>query len=218
MELALLSQYFISVLLAALVGGLIGLEREYHDKTAGLRTMLLIAIGSALFTILSMEIGLGRDAEFDSSRIAAAVVSGIGFLGAGAIIKIGMNIRGLTTAASIWLVASLGMGMGAGFYLLTSLITIIVLAILWLLPPLERKIDKLHEFLEFTIVIYNANETEGHLLSIFEEEGIHYVSINHSKLNEHERELRIMAKNTPEKHHRLAKRLASTEFVHRFHS
>lgn len=205
-------QYFIQILLAAVAGGLVGLEREYHDKTAGFRTMILIATGSALFTILSLRIG----GEADPARIAAALVSGIGFLGAGAVIKAGVNVRGLTTAATIWVVASLGMGMGSGAVELTSLVTLFVLLTLWVLPPLERRIDKMHEFLEFVIVIYNSDECERFLLDIFDEEQIHYVSVNRSKLNDHERELRVMAKNNPEKHHRLGKRLANTEFVHRF--
>lgn len=203
--------YFILILLAALVGGMIGLEREYHDKTAGLRTMILIAIGSALFTILSKEIG-----ATEPSRIASSIVTGVGFLGAGAIIKVGMNIRGLTTAASIWLVASLGMGMGAGAVGLTFSLTIVVLLILWALPFLERKIDAMHEFQEFQIVIYNSEECERFLLDIFKEESIKYVSVNRSKLNEHERELRIMAKNNPMKHAELGRRLAAAKFVHRF--
>lgn len=204
--------YFINILLAALVGGLVGLEREYHDKTAGLRTMILIATGSCLFTILSVKIG----GSIDPARVAAAIVSGVGFLGAGAVIKAGLNIRGLTTAASIWLVASLGMGMGAGAFGLTLAVTFFVLFVLWVLPPLERKIDAMHEFQEFTIVIYNSDETESYLLNILKEEHIHYVSVNRSKLNEHERELRIMAKNNPAKHSSLGKRLAGTDFVHRF--
>ncbi len=203
--------YFILVLLAAFVGGLIGLEREYHDKTAGLRTMILIATGSALFTVLSKEIG-----DTEPSRIAASIVTGVGFLGAGAIIKVGMNIRGLTTAATIWLVASLGMGMGAGDVGLTFALTGFVLIVLWALPFFERKIDKMHEFLEFQIVIYNSEECEQFLLDIFKEEAIKYVSVNRSKLNETERELRIMAKNNPEKHAQLGRRLAQAEFVHRF--
>ncbi len=213
-EVAMEGGFFIYILLAAIVGGLVGLEREYHDKTAGLRTMILIAVGSSLFTILSRQIG----GDIDPARVAAAVVSGVGFLGAGAIIKEGLNIRGLTTAASIWLVASLGMGMGAGMVGLTFAVTFFVLVVLWALPFFERRIDKMHEFLEFKIVIYNSDDCEQFLLDIFNEEHIKFVSINRSKLNEGEREVVIMAKNNPEKHHALAKRLANTEFVHRFHS
>jgi putative Mg2+ transporter-C (MgtC) family protein len=205
-------QYLISVLLAGLVGGMIGLEREYHDKTAGLRTMILIAVGSALFTILSMVIG----GEVDPARVAAALVSGVGFLGAGAIIKAGMNIRGLTTAASIWLVASLGMGMGAGEYALTFGVTFLVLIVLWVLPFLERRIDAMHQFLEFSIITHNHDDCENQILDILNEEKIKYVSIHRTKLFNHQREIRIMAKNNPAKHDALAKRLANSEVVLKF--
>src|SRR6056297_1004785 len=205
-------EYFVSIILAALMGSLVGLEREYHDKTAGLRTMILIATGSALFTILSIEIG----GAIDPARIAAAIVSGVGFLGAGAIIKAGLNIRGLTTAASIWLVASLGMGMGAGAYSLTFAVTFGVLLVLWFLPFLERRIDKMHEFLEFTIVPHNDDYCEQQILDILNDEHIHYVSIHRAKYHDYQRELKIMAKNTPAKHITLSKRLANTEAVLRF--
>jgi putative Mg2+ transporter-C (MgtC) family protein len=205
-------QYLINVLLAGLVGGMIGLEREYHDKTAGLRTMILIAVGSALFTILSMVIG----GEVDPARVAAALVSGVGFLGAGAIIKAGMNIRGLTTAASIWLVASLGMGMGAGEYALTFGVTFLVLIVLWVLPFLERRIDAMHQFLEFSIITHNHDDCENQILDILNEEKIKYVSIHRTKLFNHQREIRIMAKNNPAKHDALAKRLANSELVLKF--
>ena len=204
--------YLVSVLLAALVGGLIGLEREYHDKTAGLRTMILIATGSALFTILSGEIG----GPVDPARVAAALVSGVGFLGAGAIIKAGMNIRGLTTAASIWLVASLGMGMGAGEYALAFGVTFFVLLVLWGLPFLERRIDAMHQFMEFSIITHNHDDCEEKILNILNEEGIKYVSIHRAKMLDHKRQLRIMAKNTPAKHVILSKRLANEEIVLQF--
>ena len=204
--------YIISVLLAALVGGIIGLEREYHDKTAGLRTMILIATGSALFTILSVEIG----GAMDPARVAAALVSGVGFLGAGAIIKAGMNIRGLTTAATIWLVASLGMGMGAGQYTLTFGVTFLVLIVLWVLPFAERRIDAMHQFMPFSIITWNNDECENKILHILEEEKITYVSIKRKKHFDNQREIKIMAKNTPAKHEALAKRLLNDEVVLKF--
>ena len=145
-------EYLVSVSLAALAGGLVGLEREYRDKSAGFRTMILIAVGSCLFTILSGIIGEAYSG--DGARVAAAVVSGVGFLGAGVIIQKGVTIHGLTTAASIWLVASLGMGMGVGEYSLVFMVTFGVLVVLWFLPTFERKIDALHEFFEFSIYFF----------------------------------------------------------------
>ena len=205
-------QYIVSVLLAALVGGLVGLEREYHDKTAGLRTMILVATGSALFTILSQVIG----GEIDPARVAAALVSGIGFLGAGAIIKAGMNIRGLTTAATIWLVASLGMGMGAQEYTLTFSVTFFVLLVLWILPFLERRIDAMHQFMPFYITTHNHDDCEEQILNILKEEKIKYVSLHRTKDFDHKRKISIMAKNPPAKHDALAKRLTNAEVVLKF--
>jgi putative Mg2+ transporter-C (MgtC) family protein len=107
---------------AALLGGAIGLERELRDREAGLRTHMLVSVGSALFTIVSAYgfreflVHGGSVVRADPTRIAAQIVSGIGFLGAGAIIRQGFSIRGLTTAATLWLVAAIGMAAGAGYY------------------------------------------------------------------------------------------------------
>ena len=108
------------------------------------------------------------------------------------------------------------MGMGAGMFALTGAVALFILLILWFLPPLERQIDAMHEFLEFTIITHNHDGCEDHILHILEEEGIHYVSIHRAKHHDHQRELRIMAKNTPAKHIALSKRLANAEDVLRF--
>ena len=118
----------VKLLLALVLGGLIGWERELYDKPAGFRTNTLICVGSTLFTIFSLKIGTIPGT--DSARIAAQIVSGIGFLGAGAIIRRGEAVLGLTTAATIWFVASIGMGVGAGYYLTSSVGTALALAIL----------------------------------------------------------------------------------------
>ena len=113
------SEYFYRMLLAALLGGLIGLERDIHGRAAGLRTHLLVSLGAAVFTILSESISINtRAAGFpsDPGRIAAQIVSGIGFLGAGVIIKEGVNVRGLTTSACLWTAAAVGMAVGSGYY------------------------------------------------------------------------------------------------------
>ena len=99
---------------AAALGGAIGLERELRERGAGLRTHLVVCVGSALFTLVSAYGFVG--ANVDPTRIAAQIVSGIGFLGAGAIIRQGLSVRGLTTAATLWLVAAIGMASGAGYY------------------------------------------------------------------------------------------------------
>jgi putative Mg2+ transporter-C (MgtC) family protein len=127
----------VSLLLAIVFGGFIGAEREYRGKPAGLRTNTLICLGSCIFTIISASIGSSEPA-----RISAQIVTGIGFLGAGAIIHSGIGIQGLTTAAVIWLVASIGMACGAKMYTLAAVSTLLTLAILLVLPWLEKQIGK----------------------------------------------------------------------------
>lgn len=125
--------------LALLIGGLVGAEREYRDKAAGFRTMTLICVGAAIFTSASLQ--MGGPTMRDPARIAAQIVTGVGFLGAGVIVREGGRVTGITTAATIWLTAALGMGIGGGFYGLTLSAAVVVLLTLWLLPYVERRID-----------------------------------------------------------------------------
>lgn len=123
------------VLIAALLGAALGLEREWRGKEAGLRTNTLIAIGAALFSALSITFA------GDPGRIAAQVVTGVGFLGAGAIMRTGPNVQGLTTAAMIWVNAAVGVAAGAGHIRLATMCTGIALVAMLLLVPLDRKFD-----------------------------------------------------------------------------
>jgi len=127
---------------AAIVGAAVGVEREIHGHPAGLRTHLLVSVGSAVFTILSFHgfQGMGG-AAIDPTRVAAQVVSGIGFLGAGAIIKEGFSIRGLTTAASLWGTAALGMAAGLAEYGLVAAGAAIILLSLWPLNPVADRLE-----------------------------------------------------------------------------
>jgi putative Mg2+ transporter-C (MgtC) family protein len=127
---------------AAVLGAALGLEREIHGHQAGMRTHMLVSLGSAVFTVLSIYgFSTPGGAAYDPSRISAQVVTGIGFLGAGAIIKYGTNIRGLTTAASLWVVASIGLAAGAGAYFLATAGTAIALLALWPLHVLVGKLN-----------------------------------------------------------------------------
>jgi putative Mg2+ transporter-C (MgtC) family protein len=131
------AEILLRVVLAAVLGGAIGFERELREREAGLRTHLLVSVGAALFTMVSAyawtdwrfsnESGL----IFDPTRIAAQIVTGIGFLGAGAIIRQGLSVRGLTTAATLWVVAAIGMATGAGYYAAAVITTVLVLVSLW---------------------------------------------------------------------------------------
>lgn len=135
------------LLLVILVGGLIGAEREYRSKSAGFRTMILICLGSFLFTTFSIHIS-----GSDTDRIASNIVTGIGFLGAGVIFKDENRINGLTTAACIWAVAALGMGIADGAYEIVLLATVIILMSLLLLTVLEKKIDRINQTRTYKIV------------------------------------------------------------------
>jgi putative Mg2+ transporter-C (MgtC) family protein len=129
--------FAVRLLLAAILGATIGLEREIHDHPAGMRTHLLVSLGSAAFTILSISAFPAPGS--DPARVAAQIVTGIGFLGAGAILKEGVSIHGLTTAASLWVAAALGMAAGAGAWVTAVTITVITLVSLW---PLRVVADR----------------------------------------------------------------------------
>ena len=136
----------IRLVVAAVFGAMIGFEREIHDHPAGMRTHLLVALGSGLFTVVSIfgfvgVLASGEGSPVDPSRVAAQVVTGIGFLGAGAILKYGTSVSGLTTAASLWTAAAIGMAAGAAQYILAAVGTAIVLFSLW---PLNRIVDRIH--------------------------------------------------------------------------
>lgn len=124
------------IVISAICGGLIGLEREYHNKAGGFRTHILVAVGSALIMTISMY---GFSAG-DPARLASQVISGIGFLGAGTIMREKSNVKGLTTAASIWVMAGIGLAFGNGFYLGATVTTIIVLFSLMALGFFEYKL------------------------------------------------------------------------------
>lgn len=132
-------QVFFQILLAAVLGMMIGAEREHRHKSAGLRTYTLVAIGSALFTILSLQVvGVGTP-SYDPSRIASQIVVGIGFIGAGMIILRENKVEGLTTAAGIWTTAAIGMAVGFGFYLIAIFVSLLILAVLIALTYLKQE-------------------------------------------------------------------------------
>jgi putative Mg2+ transporter-C (MgtC) family protein len=156
------------IFVAAALGGVLGLERDIHGRGAGLRTHLLVSAGAALFMILSTHIaafGIPTSSHFnmvsDPGRIAAQIVTGIGFIGAGVIIREGFTIRGLTTAACLWIAAAIGMAVGAGFYLIAVVTTLLSLFSLVLLRGLESLYRKdVYRDLEVTV----PNEVDIHLL------------------------------------------------------
>jgi len=135
------------MLLAILVGGAIGAEREYHSKSAGFKTLTLICLGSALFTVFSTLIGSGNNPD----RIASNIATGIGFVGAGVIFKGDFGVNGITTAAMIWVTAALGMGIGGGYEWISVLGCIIILTVLFLFSKFEIWIDRVNQLRNYRI-------------------------------------------------------------------
>ncbi|MCB2214285.1 MgtC/SapB family protein [bacterium] len=135
-------QIILRILLGALLGAVIGFERERDNQPAGLRTHMILVVGATLAMVLSINLGYlyarpGTPA--DPARLAAQVISGIGFLGAGAILRYGFNVKGLTTATSLWTMAIVGMAVGAGYYLIGVVTTAIMLVVLGLLNIIENR-------------------------------------------------------------------------------
>jgi putative Mg2+ transporter-C (MgtC) family protein len=138
-NIVILQEVIPSIILAVSLGGAIGLERQLSGKAAGLRTNILICLGATVFTIISKQMA---EPGGSFTRIAAQIVTGVGFLGAGAIIQDRGGVHGLTTAATIWLVASIGMACGAGFYGVAIISTIIAIIVLIVLKKMDKSLEQ----------------------------------------------------------------------------
>jgi putative Mg2+ transporter-C (MgtC) family protein len=199
--------------LAAALGSIIGLEREFREREAGLRTHLLVSLGSALFTIVSafgFHDVLTHDPQvvvrLDPSRIAAQIVSGIGFLGAGAIIRQGLSIRGLTTAATLWVVAAIGMAAGAGFYSVAIITTVVALVALWPLRYIAyRMIDRVKPEEDRIVVEMREGHSLAELLT-------NVTQVRHIEVTE-ELDRRIVQLESPAVDEDLVARLSDLDFV-----
>lgn len=158
MDFAIDYEAGMKLVISFLIGAVIGFEREYHSKAAGLRTMIMICLGSTIFTQISLSIGLTSP-----DRVASNIITGIGFLGAGVIFKDGLTISGITTATTIWISAALGMSVGAGEYFIAALGTFIVLLILSALSTITKKIESLHQARNYRIAFQNDPAFRTHL-------------------------------------------------------
>ncbi|MBI1780897.1 MAG: MgtC/SapB family protein [Sphingobacteriales bacterium] len=138
----------IKIALAFALGAVLGVEREYRSKPAGFRTMIMITLGACLFTIISYKVDAAAP-----DRIAANIITGIGFIGAGVIFKEGLKVSGLTTAATIWVAAAIGMAIGYGAFYLAAILTAVVLGTLLILSKLEEVLDRLHQIKVYQISI-----------------------------------------------------------------
>ena len=151
--------------LAFVLGGLVGLERERHNQPAGLRTHIILCVGATLITIVSIQMSrdLGNDRLTDPTRIAAQIVSGIGFLGGGAILRLGATVRGLTTAACIWTVTGVGMAVGAGYYFPAAMVVLTMLSTLLVLARFEDTFLKKRMYREMTLTARSSPDLLGNV-------------------------------------------------------
>lgn len=154
----------IRLALALLVGGLIGAEREYRSKAAGFRTTIMICVGATLFTMISLRIG--------GDRIAANIVTGIGFLGAGLIYKDENRVKGLTSAATVWAVSALGMSIGGGYYDIALAGFGLVMGSLLFLAKLSYRITRLNQTRDYKVVTIYKNKTLNHYERVFVDCGL----------------------------------------------
>ena len=197
------SEDIIKLVLAVVIGGIIGAERERHNKAAGLRTMILICIGAALFTIFSTKM---TGDQYDPTRIASNIVVGIGFLGAGVILREGGRITGLTTAATIWLTAALGMGIGSSQYILVGAATLMVTIVLWIFPKFEDRLSIPSEVRTYAITCKKSWDKFKKLKSMFKEQGM---AINSYKQEKRGTDMvcTFEVYGTTKKHDRMVQRL-----------
>ena len=174
----------LKLILAAVLGGLIGIEREIRDKPAGLRTNILICVGSTLFMSISTKVAevLGGD----PTRIAAQIISGIGFLGAGAVLHSHGFVLGLTTAATIWVVAGVGMALGSGMYAVAVFTTAMSLVTLYFLALVEDKIQGRKSY-SYSLIVTDLNQALSAINRVLQENSVAAASFNFKKRPGHYR-------------------------------
>ena len=179
-------QVIIRIIMAGILGGLIGLERESLNKSAGFRTHILVCVGSALIMLVSQDLYQLYQGvtNIDPGRIAAQVVSGIGFLGAGTIMREGATVKGLTTAASLWVVAGVGLALGAGFYFPALVTTGVVFLTLIYLGKVEKLIAGLAHVVVFMVTAENRPGQLGRVGSYLGERGILILNLQMKQLSD----------------------------------
>lgn len=204
-------EVIIKLLLAIIIGGLIGAEREFRHRAAGFRTIILICLGSTLFTMFSLE--LGGDAS--PVRIAGHMVTGVGFLCAGVIMEAEERIVGLTTASVIWFTAAMGMGIGGGLYWVVLLSILGAMLVLWIFPKFEKKIYNVRERRTYEMVSDIHPDRLGELQAIFRDSGL---ELRGHKLGKQDEEMlcTIHAYGSPEQHEHLMDRLLGETIIKEF--
>jgi len=180
------TEMILRLALACLLGALIGLERESLNRPAGLRTYTLVCVGSALAMIVSLDMyyQYHNTVNADPGRIAAQVVSGIGFLGAGTIMREGATVRGLTTAAGLWVVACVGLAVGAGLYAAAIITAALILFVLIYFFRFEQRITGMREYKAFVMVVDDRPGQIGRIGSVLGDLGVSIKNINLNHLDD----------------------------------
>ena len=208
------------IAMAVFLGGAIGLERELRGRPAGLRTMILVCLGSTLVMIVSNKLpAVGGDPAImrvDPGRIASGVVTGVGFLGAGVIIKLGDLVRGVTTAATIWFVAALGVAIGLEYYRLAAITTLTVVIVLWLFGEFSKYLKSaVYRTVEITVDAQRSTETLARAQTMFDELKMRVMEVRVSEdVHAGQSVLQLYVKtNRPQLSHDTVKQLATGEGV-----
>src|SRR5258708_6414583 len=213
----LLSKTLVQLTLAAILGGIIGMERELKRRPAGLRTNMFICFGSAMFTILSTRLA-GEFGVGDHTRIAAQIIPGIGFIGAGSILHVKGSVTGLTTAATIFVVASIGMAVGGGLYLEAIFATLLIFMALHLLGWLELRFNLKPVMMNYTVVSdKSADDLVAEVNAVLEDRGKEMQGMRLSKINGKER-IVFSVDGTRSEHSELGRRLRQSEDLRNFES
>jgi len=197
------------LLVALIFGAIIGAEREYKSKAAGFRTVILIMVGSTLFTIVSQLIG-GDD------RVASNIVTGIGFLGAGSIFREGVNVKGMTTATTIWIAAAIGMTIGLGKFSLAFGSLVIVMLVLLSFTWIQRLIEKKNK-VETYHITFDAKHTndDKHLIDLFDTCKLRATCTKNTKIN-HKKLFVFTVQGPAANHHKLVKMLFEAPYISEF--
>lgn len=203
-----IEESIVKIFVSFLAGAILGFEREYHDKPAGLRTIILITVGSTLFSMVSVSFGINPE------RVASNIVTGIGFIGAGVMFRQGVDVKGITTAATVWLAAAIGMAVAQEMYVLSGVVLVIVLGTLALLNKMETKYFLFHRKKTYHIT-FDAVEQMEAVEALLDKSGARLTRVKISK-----RENRPTAiykiKGNKHTHNKMEKLLAETSLVYDF--
>jgi len=207
-----LNDGLLKLVIALLIGAIIGAEREYRSKAVGFRTVILITVGSCLFTIISAIMG----APGDTTRIAANIITGIGFLGAGAIFKEGSSVKGVTTAATIWISAAIGMAIGIGLYEFAFVVVAIVMIVLLGFTWFQNIIDKTNAHKTYKITLSGHTEEKfKELEQIFANYQLKAKCSHYAKIS-NEMILTYRIQGSEKEHDRLVKHFYQTSLIDAF--